>query len=196
MNYWKGHYLVIAIVVLFTVLGMAVWHEHRIAQGYRELALTITSVTSVTVYDVNCGRSFCPDASSNDLSTTLSAPFPLGVFTSGAGSATFHNQTGMWKGAFLAVLTLRDGSQRRARLSNFGGGFALDGVPGLYVVRGGQDSEFFRTLKSILREQILPKRDGQKKPPNKEALQPAPVGRLRADFEVDIMCPPRLSSVR
>jgi hypothetical protein len=178
MNRWKCHYLVIAIIVSFTILGAAVWHEHRLAQGYRELALTISSVTSVTVYDVNCGRHFCPDVSSNDLSTTLSASFPLEVFISAAGSAKFHNQTGMWKGAFLAVLTLRDGSQRRARLSVFGGGFALDGVPGLYVVRGGQDSDFLRTFKSILREQILPKRDGQKKSPN-QSRQSTSVTRTR-----------------
>ena len=163
MNFCKRRYLIIAIVLSFMALGMAVWHEHRIAQGYRELALTLSSVTSVTVYDVGQLRGFGTNLSPSDLSFTLSAPFPLEVFTSGAGSAKYHNQRGLWKGASLAVLTLRDGSQRRMRLSYFGGGFALEGVPGLYVVKGGEDSDFFRFFGSIIKQQFIPKRDGQKK---------------------------------
>jgi hypothetical protein len=55
------------------------------------------------------------------------------------------------------VLTLRDGSQHRARFSYYGGFFGLEGVPGIYVVNGGQDSEFFRTFRSTLEKQVFPK---------------------------------------
>jgi hypothetical protein len=174
MNCCRRHYLAIAIVS-FSVLGLAVWYEHRRAQGYRELALVVSSVSAVTVYDVGIGndfRSFIHNGevvSSNSLSSVPSAPFPLEVFLRGAGSAKYQPVRGIWKGAVLAVLTLRDGSQRRVRLSYIGSAFALEGVPGDYTHKGGQDSEFYRTFKSIMADQFIPKRrDEQKKTPDSQ----------------------------
>jgi hypothetical protein len=149
--------LAIVIVVAFAILGIKLWHESQVAKGYRELALTVSSVQAVTLYDVTATTSFSTNVSSIELASKISAPFRLDVFTSAAGSAEYH-QWGLWKGASLVVLTLRDGSQRRARFSYYGGFFGLEGVPGIYNVKGGQDSEFFKTFQFILREQFIPKR--------------------------------------
>jgi hypothetical protein len=144
--------LAIAIVIALAFLGIKLWQENRTAQAYHKLARTVSSVSSVTVYDV----SYYKNVSSNELSSALSASFPLEVFIDAAGHAEYH-QWGLWKGSPLVILTLRDGSQCRARFSYYGGFFSLEGVPGIYVVNGGQDSEFFRTFRSILEKQFVPK---------------------------------------
>jgi hypothetical protein len=149
--------LAIAIVIVFAILCIKLQQENRVVKAYRELTLTVSSVQAITLYDVNATRSFSTNISSIELSSKISAPFPLEVFTGAAGSAEYH-QWGLWKGASLAVLTLRDGSQRRARFSYYGGFFGLEGVSGIYNIRGGQDSEFFKTFQSIMREQFIPKR--------------------------------------
>lgn len=158
--------LVIAIAVSFTALGIALWHEHRIAQGYRELTRTVTSVVSVTVYDVS---DFAPGITSNKLSSAVSAQFPVEVFSTAAGSAEYHYQRYLWKGSVTAVLTLRDGSQRHARFDMFWGKFELEGVPGTYIVENGGGSEFDVTLNSIIQKQFIPKHAGQ----NKTSQEPA-----------------------
>ena len=157
MNFCRNRYLIIAIAVSFTALGIAFWHEHRIAQGYQELARTVSSVASVTVYDVS---DFATGITYNKLSSAVSAQFPVEVFSTAAGSAKYHYQPYLWKGAFLAVLTLRDGSQRRAKFDPFWGKFALEGVPGTYIVENGGGSEFDVTLNSIIQKQFIPHHDG------------------------------------
>jgi len=144
--------LAIALVIVLAILGIKLWQENRTAQAYQKLARTVSSVTAVTVYNVDGFR----NVSSNELSSALSASFPLDVFINAAGNAEYH-QWALWKGSPLVILTLRDGSQCRARFSYYGGFFSLEGAPGIYVVNGGYDSEFFRTFRSILEKQFSPK---------------------------------------
>jgi hypothetical protein len=152
-----GRVLVIVVVTVFAILCVKLWQANRAAQAYRELALTVSSVKAVTLYDVTATGNFNTNLSYSELSSKTSVSFPLEGFTDAAGSAEYH-QWGLWKGASLAVLTLRDGSQRRARFSFYGGFFGLEGVPGIYAVKGGQDSEFFKTFESIMQQQFFPKR--------------------------------------
>lgn len=147
----------IAIVMACAILGVTLSQANRTAHAYRELAVTVSSVKVVTLYDVDTALSLSTNLSPDELSSKTSASFPSEVFTDAAGSAEYH-QWGLWKGGSLAVLTLRDGNQRRARFSYYGGFFALEGVPGIYVVEGGQDSEFFRKFRSIIQQQFIPKR--------------------------------------
>jgi hypothetical protein len=149
------------LIVASVVLAIALWHEHRVSLGYRELALTVSSVTSVTIYDVS---GFATEITSNKLSSAVSAQFPVEVFTTAAASAEYHYQPQMWKVAYLAILTLRDGSHRRAKFDTIWGMFALEGTPGTYIVEHGGGSEFGVTLNSIIQKQFVPKRNDQDKP--------------------------------
>lgn len=158
MKCWIRKLLIFAIVMAFAALGIVARLGYRAAFAYQKLAATVSSVTSVTIY---AGNYQATDLSTNALSSASSAQFPVDVFVTAAGSAEYRS-FGLWKGSPLVVLTLRDGTRQRARISYYGGFFGLEGVPGIYIVPGGQNSEFFTTFRHVL-EQLAPKDNGQKK---------------------------------
>jgi hypothetical protein len=140
--------LISCLFTICAILGLTARLEYHEAIAYHKLAQTVSSVTNITIYDLN---SHTADTSSIALSSVASAQFPVQVFTSAAGTSE-HHIWGLWKGSPLVILTLNDGSQQRARFSYYGGFFGLDGVDGIYVVNGGQHSEFFTNFQSALNQ--------------------------------------------
>lgn len=128
-----------------------VWREYGAILARRELAATVSAVKTITIYDI---AAFGVGLSSNDLSSAVSAQFPVEVFTNAAASAEYHNTLlfEVYKESSLAVFTLRDGSQRRACFHYYDGSFELKGMPGSYVVPGGRSSQFNATLMHLVRE--------------------------------------------
>jgi hypothetical protein len=165
MSSRKGWLLVFAVVTLFAVLGVVAWRGHHTATlARRVLAKTVFATRSVRIYDI---AFFGVGFSSNDISSAISAQFPVEVFSNAAASAEYHNPSlGLWKQTSLAVLTLRDGSQRRACFHYDDGSFALEDLPGYYTVLGGGNSEFNSTFMRLIQKQFVPKRYERSKTPN------------------------------
>jgi len=161
MKVRKDRVLGLAFIIGLLTVGFLVWHEHKVAVAYRRLAITIAGVTNITVYDL----SISADATlPTNLSSSISAQFPVEVFSSAAGNAEYRNPVlPVWKGSSLAVFSLRDGTVRRARFSYYGGFFALEGIPGYYVV--GQDSDFHATFKRLVHEVFVLERMRNRKVP-------------------------------
>jgi hypothetical protein len=157
INFCRNRNLIIAIAVSFAALVIVYWHEHQIAKGYQELARTVSSVASVTVY---ADGDSATGIASNRLSSVVSAQFPVEVFSTAAASAEYHYLPYFWKGAVHAVLTMRDGSQHRARFDLVWGMIKLEGVPGTYIVENGGGSEFAFTLNNIIQKQFISHHDG------------------------------------
>ncbi|HEX5219002.1 MAG TPA: hypothetical protein VFZ59_05495 [Verrucomicrobiae bacterium] len=169
MKRLENRLLVLAAMVVFSVVGFLAWREHKAAVAYRQLAIIVSSVTNVTVYDLSASTD---GVSSNSLSLAVSAPFPIEVFSRAAGNAAYRDPIfAIWKGSSVAVLTLRDGATRLARFSYYGGFFSLEGVPGYYVVPGGHDSEFHTRFWKLIDEQFATERRLRKKTPA-QSLQP------------------------
>jgi len=143
---------------IFAVLGTTARLEYHEAIAYHKLAQTISSVTNITIYELS---SHTPDKSSNVLSSVASVRFPVQVFISAAGKAEYQ-RFGLWKGSPLVILSLRDGTQQYARFSYYAGFFGLDGVDGIYVVQGGQMSEFWTNYQRAL-DQLRIAEDNLKK---------------------------------
>ena len=102
--------------MLVSVPSCMLLREHRSHYARSELALIIPQIGSITLYDLHITEPH----DSTWLEHAISAPFPVDVFTRAAKSAQHHSGTTLWKGSSLAVLTLSDGTQRRAILVTTG----------------------------------------------------------------------------
>lgn len=140
--------LMLAIACVF---GMVQKRQSRTAE--QVLAAIIPQITSVVIYDID-GGSHDPNA----LASATSAPFPVEVFRQACAAAIHEGGPTLWKGSSLAVLTLSDGTARRARFSYHGGFFSVDGAGGCFVVRGGGSSEFHRLFHRVIQGRFVPKR--------------------------------------
>jgi hypothetical protein len=127
----------------------------------RKLAALAPQIASISVYDVQ------GDSIPSSLDTTPSASFPVEVFTRSASSASSDGGYTIWKGSSLAIITMRDGTQRRARFSYYGNFFTLEGVSRRYTIRGNAASEFQDEFQRIIQEQFVPKRYERNAIPNK-----------------------------
>ncbi|MFO1514044.1 MAG: hypothetical protein U1F83_14180 [Verrucomicrobiota bacterium] len=162
MKVRKGRVLGLVFMIALIAVGFLGWREHKVAVAYHQLAITISGVTNITVYDLSASTDM---PTPTNLSSSTSSPFPVELFSRSAGKAEYRNPLlPVWKGSSLAVLSLRDGTTRRARFSYYGGFFALEGVPGYYVV--GQDSDFHSTFKRIVSEVFVLERMRNRKAPN------------------------------
>jgi hypothetical protein len=140
--------LMLAAVCVFVVVRQ---RQTRVAEHV--LAAIIPQITSVALCDID-GSSHDP----NVPASATSASFPVEVFRQSCATAIHEGGPTLWKGASLAVLTLSDGTARRARLSYHGGFFSVDGTDGCFVVRGGSLSEFHRLFLRVIQEQFVPNR--------------------------------------
>jgi hypothetical protein len=145
--------LLVVALTLAAGCGFVMVQKYRARAAEHDLAAIVPQITSVTVYDIN-GR--VPD--SDALASATSAPFPVEVFRQSCVSAIHESGPTLWKGSSLAVLTLSDGTTRRARFSYYGGFFTVDGASGRFVVPGGSSSEFHRLYLRLIQERFVPKR--------------------------------------
>ncbi len=148
-------------VILLGVGGVVLIQRQRALAADRELATLVPQIASITVYDVQ------GDGVSSTLTSTPSAAFPTDIFARSAASASSSGGVTIWKGSSLAVITLRDGTQRRGRFSYYGGFFTLDGVSRRFTIRGEAASEFQQTFSRLIQEQFVPKRHERNAIPNK-----------------------------
>ena len=148
-------------VILAGAGGVVLIQRQRALAADRELATLVPQITSITIYDVQ------GDGVSSPLTSTPSAAFPIDIFARSAASASSSGGVTIWKGSSLAVITLRDGTQRRGRFSYYGGFFTLDGVSRRFTIRGEAASEFQQSLNSLIQEQFVPKRHERNGMPNK-----------------------------
>ena len=143
-------------LMLAAACAVVIFQKHQAQSALRDLAVIGPQIASVTVYDLD-GRSL----DSNALASAKSAPFPVEVFRKSCASAIHESGPTLWKGSSLAVLTLSDGTTRRARFSYYGGFFTVDGASGRFVVMGGSSSEFHRLFLRLIQEQFVPRRHEQ-----------------------------------
>jgi hypothetical protein len=85
-------------------------------------------------------------------------PVPRDAFRRASTAATHEDGHPSWKGSSLAILTLSDGTQRRARFSYYGGVFTIDGTSGHFVVPDGDASGFQRLHLQLIHERFVPRR--------------------------------------
>ena len=147
-------------VILVGVGGVVLIQRQRALAADRELAALVPQIASITVYDVQ------GDGASSTLTSTSSTAFPTDIFTRSAAAASSSGGVTIWKGSSLAVITLRDGTQRRGRFSYYGGFFTLDGVSRRFTIRGEAASEFQQTLSRLIQEQFVPRRQERNAMPN------------------------------
>lgn len=145
-------WLVAAVVLAVSLLSYAEFTERRSRAAQHELSLLLPKIEAITIYDLSHGESFDSQA----LALATSAPFSRDVFMRAAGAAKHHGGITIWKGSSLAVLTLQDGTQRHARFSYYGNFFALDGIPGRFVIP--ESAGFQDTFLHLIQERFVPKR--------------------------------------
>ncbi len=151
----------IIAVILGGLGAAALTQRQRALAADRELATLVPQIASITIYDVQ------GDAIPSSPTSTPSASFPIEVFTRSATSASSSGGVTLWKGSSLAVITLRDGTQRHGRFSYYGGFFTLDGVSRRFTIRGEAASEFQQSFDRLIQEQFVPKRHDRNAVPNK-----------------------------
>ena len=147
--------LLLLFAAIFVVTSTCTLLQQRSSpEAQRELAVIIPAITAITLYDLDAGDPDHPEA----LASATSASFPVDVFTRAA--ATARHRTGMpvWKGSSLAVLTLPDGSQRRARFSYYGGFFTIEGIRGHFSAPEASAPEFQETFTRLIQEHFVPQR--------------------------------------
>lgn len=144
--------LAIAVLLGIGVPSCILLNKHRARVAPQELATILPQIASITLYDLHINNSH----TATSLGSAISATFPVDVFMRAASSAQHHPDAGLWKGSSLAILTLRDGTQRRAHFSYYGGFFKLEGIIGHFVVpsAAGFDDAFNR----FIHEHFVPKR--------------------------------------
>lgn len=144
--------LLTTLAVLVTSVSSCVLIRQRTAKA--DLSAVIPQIASITLYDLDMG-----DAQTDEtLASAISAPFSVDVFSRAASSAEHHSGPTVWKGSSLAILTLRDGSQRRAYFSYYGGFFTLEGSSGRFVVPGAGSSEFHQHYMRFIQDEFVPQR--------------------------------------
>lgn len=148
-------------VILVGMVGVVFIQRQRALAADRELAALVPQIASITIYDVQGDR--VPSLPTS----TPAASFPIDVFTRSAASASSSGGVTLWKGSSVAVITLRDGTQRRARFSYYGGFFTLEGLSRRFTIRGEAASEFQQSLDRLIQEQFVPKRHERNGMPNK-----------------------------
>ncbi len=134
--------------------GLLLLQKQRAHAAESQLADMIPQITFITVYDIDGHATL----NSNVLVSATSAAFPVDVFGRAASSATREGGMTIWKGSTTAVITLRDGTQRHARFSYYGGFFTVDGLSGRFVARGAGSSEFQEALLRVMQVDFFPKR--------------------------------------
>jgi hypothetical protein len=143
-----------AVIVTF-IVGIVTYilvRYHRSSIAPQELANILPQIASITLYDVDVGESL----TSTTLQSAISAPFPVDVFMRAASSAQHHSSSPFWKGSSLAILTLRDGTQRHAHISYYGSFFTIDGIIGHFIVPSTVG--FGDIFNQFLHQHIIPKR--------------------------------------
>lgn len=142
---------------LAVVCGLVLLQQRR-GTSQRGLGELAPQITAITLYDIQ-GRS----ANSKALGSAIAVEFPLEVFQRACASATREASAADWKGSSLAVLTLRDGTQRQARFSYYGGFFAINGLSGHFVLPDRGSSEFQRLHDQLIQQQFIPRRHDRKR---------------------------------
>lgn len=141
-------------VLVTSVPSCLLIRQLRARAARADLSAVIPQIASITLYDLDTG-----DAQTDEfLATAISAPFPVDVFSRAASSAEHHSGLTIWMGSSLAVLTLRDGSQRRVHFSYYGGFFTLEGASGRFEVPGASSSAFHQHYMRFIQEQFVPQR--------------------------------------
>lgn len=144
--------LYVVLVVGISIYTLFCLHRARLAK--QELATILHQIATITLYDLDLDDGDDP----RSLEAAISAPFPVEIFARAAGSARYHGGFPVWKGSSLAIMTLRDGTQRRARFSYYGGFFALDGVSGRFSVPGEGFSDFNEFRHQFVLQHFVPRR--------------------------------------
>jgi hypothetical protein len=146
----------LAAVIGFAAVGFALTLRERSTRARHDVSVLAREVQSVTVYDIDGFRG--ATATKTELNSVTAASFPPQVFAQAAASASHTNQPALWKGSSLVVIVLRDGTERRAALSYYGGFFEVHGSPGHFRVPGASDSEFDRTFHRLIGDHFIPAR--------------------------------------
>ena len=142
----------VGLGLVVTVPSCMLLREHSARVAHRDLAAIVPQIISITLYDLHINDSH----DSTALGGAISAPFPADVFTRAATSAQHRSGTTIWKGSSLAILTLRDGTQRRAHFSYYGSFFTLEGISGRFVVP--TSTGFQDTFIRFIQERFVPQR--------------------------------------
>jgi hypothetical protein len=81
------------------------------------------------------------------------------------GECSYHAGSPVWKGSRLAIVSLKNGTERRLAVSYYGGFFMVLGQEGYYTCDGESKKNLLRFLDGILRERFIPQRMHLKTPP-------------------------------
>lgn len=139
-------------LVAIGFVSVVLINTYRGLVAQRELNGILSQIESVGFYDIQLGEPNDPKA----LANAISAPFPTDTFKAAAASSQHRWGGPIWKGSVLAVLTLRDGSQRRARISYYGNFFKLEETQGYFALPSS--SSFQKDVSTIIDDQFVPQR--------------------------------------
>jgi len=113
----------------------------------------------MTVYDLEGLR----EHSKEDLDQAFQEPFDIDLFRELAPKAKFKYSMGIWKGSRLAILKLKDGTEKRLAISYWGSFFKIRGEGGYYRFDGEAAKRFDKAFMDIVYEKFIPKRIERKK---------------------------------
>lgn len=140
-------------VILMACLGFLVGCKKQPPN----LSAVANQITSITVYDLE-GLSG-PKYSKQDLDNAFQASLSLELFQELAPEAKFKNEWVLWKGSRLAVVKLKDGTERQLALSYYGGFFKILGEAGFFYFEGETREKWEKAFsKAIVQDDFIPKR--------------------------------------
>ena len=125
--------------------------------GPPDLSLLACEAESITVYDLE-GRGR-PDYSAQDLEEASRASFDMALFRALAPHARFERGRPVWKGSRLAIVKMKNGTERQLALSLYGNFFKVLGERGYFYFEGNAADRFEKAfIDEILFGESIPKR--------------------------------------
>ncbi|MBN1908260.1 MAG: hypothetical protein JW818_00845 [Pirellulales bacterium] len=153
---WAGFVL---LAVGLVVLGGA-------KKPIKDLPAFAAEIESITVYDLEGLKA--AKYAEEDLQKATKATLDPELFRRLAPKAQYRNEWVLWKGSRLAVVRMKDDSERQLALSYYGGFFSILDNDGYFVFEGESRKQWEQAFsKSIVHETFIPKRIERNK--NREA---------------------------
>lgn len=122
-----------------------------------DLNAVADQIKSIMVYDLE-GLSG-PEYTKQDLDNAFQASFAPELFQQLVPKANFKDERVMWKGSRLAVVKLKDGTERQLALSYYGSFFKILGEDGYFYFEGEACKEWDEAfIKVIVQDDFIPKR--------------------------------------
>lgn len=114
-------------------------------------------VKTITVYDLEGLTG--PKYSQRDLNNAFQAPLAPALFRELAAYAKFKDASALWKGSSLAIVEMKDGSQKQLAFSYYGSFFKIIGQDGFFYFEDEARKKWNEAYgKKIIQEDFIPKR--------------------------------------